>query len=480
MSFTYLDDRSVYEERYDKTTVAICRDREGMVHKLLGERPPLNQHGEAEADSGYYQYSLLYFHFVEEVAGERWQGREDTLRDCMAKDEAKDLLLADATPATIPYCRSCGEDMQVTHKSYLHRERGNRTDARDILFMFDCQSCDKRMASWEDGTGWKPPQAHCESCCQMVEEAHQRRGNTITTTYTREGCGHSHKSTMRLGGDTTTTPEPDPGFKLDRRRFCFDAATGQKFLARKAHMEHIRSLLEKGTGGPDSAQPIDPVADAAAAVTRLKVAQVAELLSTAATKAGYTEFKLGELQVGPELAMPFSCLDNQPERDSYDSRTKLKKIITTALADTNWRLMSDGIHHRLGYLSGRLRGYESDDEVRKLAEKQLTGRRHTRPAAAVAPEPPAQPEPLPTPKRTRQRKQRSIRVRGILHRDLHILIPPRESTRPEPKAQRPRKKKSRCLCCDTQLSHTSSGVRREPLCAVPLCWSLASFDQDVD
>ncbi len=58
MSFTYLDDRSAYEERYDKTTVAICCDREEMVHKFLGERPPLNSRGEAESANGYYQYSL--------------------------------------------------------------------------------------------------------------------------------------------------------------------------------------------------------------------------------------------------------------------------------------------------------------------------------------------------------------------------------------------------------------------------------------
>ncbi|MGO9761518.1 MAG: hypothetical protein ACLP1Q_09715 [Solirubrobacteraceae bacterium] len=447
MSFTYLDDPSVYEERYDKTTVAICRDREEMVHKFLGERPPLNSRGEAEWDNGYYHYSLMYFHLVEEMAGERWQEREETIRNWMAKDEAKDLRLANATPAAIPYCPSCGEDMQITHKSYLHRERG-KTKAKedDILFMFDCQSCNKRLASWQDGTEWKPPQTRCENCGRSVEETDKLRGKTITTTYTCEGCGHNHKSTMRLGGSAETEPEPDPSYKLDRRRFCFDAETGQKFLARKAHIEHLRDTLEKASGGgAGSKQPADPVADAAAAITKLKVAQVADLLSTATAKAGYTEFKLGELQVGPELAIPFSCLDNQPERGDYDSRTRLKKLITTALADTNWRLISEGIHHRLGYLSGRLRGYESDEELRKLAEKQLKGRRRKTPAAqpaqalAPVPKPLAQPEPPPAPKRTRQRKERAIRVRGILHHDLHILIPPRESKGSAP-TRRKRKK----------------------------------------
>jgi predicted RNA-binding Zn-ribbon protein involved in translation (DUF1610 family) len=444
MSFTYLDDRSVYEERYDKSTVAICRDREEMVHKFLGERPPLNSHGEAEADSSYYQYSLIYFQFVEALAGERWQEREETIRNWMAKDETKDSRLASAMPAVIPYCPSCGEDMQITHRSYMHRERGKtRTDEEDILFIFDCKSCNKRLASWQDGTEWKPPQARCESCGQPVEETDRLRGKTITTTYTCKGCGHSHKSTMRLGGSATTKPEPDPGFKLDRRRFCFDAETGQRFLARKAHLEHIRDTLEKASGGSaGNEQPIDPVADAAAAITRLKVAQVADLLAGAAATADYTEFKLGELQVGPELAIPFSCLDNQPDRGDYDSRTKLKKLITTALADTNWRLMSEGIHHRLGYLSGRLRGYESEDELRKLAEKQLKGGRHMTPAAQPAPAPPTQPEPTPAPKRSRRGKERAIRVRGILHQDLHILIPPRENTSPAPQARKRSRKRS--------------------------------------
>jgi hypothetical protein len=94
MSFTYLDDRSVYEERYDKTTVALCRDREAMVEKCLGARPTLNSHGEAETGTGYYQYSIMYFSLVEALAGERWQEREETIRKWMTEDV---LLLADRT-----------------------------------------------------------------------------------------------------------------------------------------------------------------------------------------------------------------------------------------------------------------------------------------------------------------------------------------------------------------------------------------------
>jgi hypothetical protein len=181
-----------------------------------------------------------------------------------------------------------------------------------------------------------------------------------------------------------------------------DAATGQKFLARQAHIEHIRALLAKGKqpAGADDAVT-DSMADA---IEQLKVAQVADLLAKAAAKAGYID----------------------------DSRTHLKKLITTALADTNWRLMSEGVRHRLGYLSGRLRAYESEDELRKLVEKQIKGGGRKKPATQPAPvlEPAPRAEPPPAPKRTGRQKERAIRVVGIFHPDLHMLIPPRDDNDP--------------------------------------------------
>ena len=65
----------------------------------------------------------------------------------------------------------------------------------------------------------------------------------------------------------------------------------------------------------------------------------------------------------------FSCLDSKSVREDYDSRKTLKKTIDKALEETNWRLMSEGIRYRLGYLSGRLRAYESEEDLKKLVMK---------------------------------------------------------------------------------------------------------------
>jgi hypothetical protein len=53
--------------------------------------------------------------------------------------------LAEAQPSTVPYCRSCGEDMEITDRLYHRREIGGKVE-NEILFMFDCAHCNKRLA----------------------------------------------------------------------------------------------------------------------------------------------------------------------------------------------------------------------------------------------------------------------------------------------------------------------------------------------
>ena len=77
----------------------------------------------------------------------------------------------------------------------------------------------------------------------------------------------------------------------------------------------------------------------------------------------------------------FNCLDTKSDRKDYDSIKTLEKLVKKRLIDTNWRMMSDGIHYRLGYLNGRIRAYEREEDLknlvikdRKLKLKRRTGK----------------------------------------------------------------------------------------------------------
>ena len=85
----------------------------------------------------------------------------------------------------------------------------------------------------------------------------------------------------------------------------------------------------------------------------------------------YSKINFSAPQTGRNLTIEFSCIDTQPNRQAYQSTRDLKRAIDKELLTTNWQLMSDGVHYRLGVLSGRLKAIENSDEIKKLAEKLL-------------------------------------------------------------------------------------------------------------
>ncbi len=73
--------------------------------------------------------------------------------------------------------------------------------------------------------------------------------------------------------------------------------------------------------------------------------------------------------MGRDVFVGFSCLESKSDREDYDSRKTLKKLVDSILRDTNWRLASDGISYRLGYLNGRVRAYEGEEALKELVIK---------------------------------------------------------------------------------------------------------------
>lgn len=76
------------------------------------------------------------------------------------------------------------------------------------------------------------------------------------------------------------------------------------------------------------------------------------------------EFEKPDLQ--KDVILGFSLQDAKSGRVEYDSPHELHKLLKEALSPTNWRLMSDGVSYRLGFLQGRLRGMEGEEKLKEL------------------------------------------------------------------------------------------------------------------
>ena len=106
--------------------------------------------------------------------------------------------------------------------------------------------------------------------------------------------------------------------------------------------------------------------DKLAKIKKLTVAELKKLLAAPLKKEEYINLDFSKPEIGKDIIINFTVQDNKTDRGEYDSRIQLQRLIKRTLEDTNWRLMSEGIMYRLGILSGRLKGLESEEDLLKL------------------------------------------------------------------------------------------------------------------
>jgi hypothetical protein len=295
----------------------------------------------------------------------RYKERDATIDQWMANDGAKDDQIAATRLIQEPYCRHCNKQgLRIVDKSLMHRkEKFDIGDPEEVLFTLKCPHCDKLSAFWEDGAAWKPKPTLCPKCNTEVKHTTTSTKKAITFTYTCPSCKHSYKDKIDL---TEKTEKPDPDYEKDRIHYCLlDVEFRDKLIETQRGMDNLVRLGKEIKEKEDNKHIYDAVKD----MKKPKIAELVPLLSPILEKAGYIEFHLDKPEMGRDVYVGFSCLDNKSGRDDYDSRKTLKKLVDSALSDTNWRLMNDGISYRLGYLNGRVKAYEGEDALKDLVIK---------------------------------------------------------------------------------------------------------------
>jgi hypothetical protein len=364
---THLKAREYYEDIHDRHTVEYAR--RGMVHyeKFYKEfEAKLPKDDQIDRPGNALLLNVFYMQTVDNELLDRYEKREQYISEWMQKDEAKDNQIASARLTEEPYCHHCGKHgLRITDKSLMHRgEKYNISDPEEVLFMLRCPHCDKNSAFWEDGTAWKVKPTLCPKCQSEVTHKTTKTKKAITITYTCTSFEHSFKDKMDLSSHEEEKPDPD--FDKDRVHFCLeDKEFRDKLFSIRDGFEGMAKLGKEIKDKEDSKDIYDAVAE----LKKPKIAELVPLLTPALEKAGYIELSLDKPEIGKDVYVGFSCLDNKSDREDYDSRKTLKKLVDKALADTNWRLMSDGISYRLGYLNGRLRAYEREEDLKELVTK---------------------------------------------------------------------------------------------------------------
>lgn len=366
MSFVHLQDQKFYEDIYDGHTVKDGRRR--MVYyedfyeifkKKLPKDDKIDRPGNA------FLLNVFYMQTIGNDLLSRYENRDQSIRQMMEDDKAKDDQIASARLSEEPYCQHCTKQgLRIIDKSLLQRNEHYSPDVPDeVLFMLKCPHCQKNSAFWEDGTAWTPKTTLCPKCSTKMNHKTTKTRATFIFTYTCPSCSHSYKHRVDRSQKEVIN---DPNYDKDKVHFCLlDIEFREKLLSIRRDFEGMAQLGKELKEKEDNKEIYDAIKE----MKKPKIAELSTILAEPLGKVGFIEFSLDKPEIGKDVIIEFSCLDGMNDRNDYDSEKTLKKTIEKSLSDTNWRLMSDGIHYRLGYLSGRLRAYEREEDLKALIKK---------------------------------------------------------------------------------------------------------------
>ena len=358
----YLKDRKHYEDLYDRHTVEEGRREVGKLARAREEFYQKAKVTVGESHATEFWWTRIYWWLVElPTLLPRWENRDTTIQDWMARDRQLDERLGAARPHIEPTCTDCGKQgLKLKLKELLHRGSGS---TQEVLFMFDCLSCKKRSAYWEDGTEWVSPVLPCPRCDSPLVMDVKVRGQVMATTYSCEKC--TYKDTERVRMDEKSSQDVDPDYERDKKSYCLNdkrARTMQEYRIKwNEGMRMLDAEMER--------EARKDVYEAASQIMQLKIPQLMDKLRQAIEKAGFIELSFDKPDLGRDVIIGFGCMDGKSDREDAKSRKALKRTVDITLADSNWRLMSDGVDYRLGYLSGRLRAYEHEEDLVRLVSK---------------------------------------------------------------------------------------------------------------
>lgn len=368
-SYIHLRDREFYEDIYDRHTVEDARRDMVYYDKFFKEvKSNLDEGDTIDRPGNAVILNLFYMQTVGFELIQRYENREHYIDNWMATDQAKDDRIASAKLLEEPLCHHCNKQgLRIIDKSLMRRkDNAKHSDDEEVLFMLHCRHCDKNSAYWEDGSAWRVKPERCPKCRSEVSSKTTKNKKALIFTYTCSSCGHIYKDKIDLHKDVK---KPDPNFDKDRAHFgLLDKEFRDHLFAIKKGFEDMARFGKEHKDKEDNKHIYDAINE----LKKPKIAELSNLLNEALRKASYIEFSLDKPEIGKDVVVGFNCLDDKSDRSDRDSEKTLKKTINSALNDTNWRLMSDGIRYRLGYLSGRIRAYEHEEDLKKLVERNTS------------------------------------------------------------------------------------------------------------
>jgi hypothetical protein len=242
-----------------------------------------------------------------------------------------------------------------------------------VLFFFECPHCHKRRGIFDDGKEYESKPRKCPKCGDELDLKYQKKDNVSTFTEKCQSCDYKivDKTDFKVWDEQQRKRQERQEYLLKtfRKEFCMSQAEGDRYITDQAQtMYFMNQDKERKT------KEADPRYQQAKNLKKLKVVELQKIVQEVTTANGFNQLNFGVPEIDKQVIISFNVQETKLERKEYDACRDLRRGLTKALEDTNWRLMSEGISGKLGILYGKLKGYEGEDDLISIVKSTKSNR----------------------------------------------------------------------------------------------------------
>jgi hypothetical protein len=369
----YLKSDQHYIDRFDLHTVEECLDAVKMFQKIYQKSLTSDELKDLPEEEKLRNVNLMLSRHLFVIKGKRYEKKQETIQKWMEEDKLQqDKQDYTPTPENI-LCPLCNASMYFNVTKHL--DSTYDSPILRMMFLFKCSKCEKQQWVYDDAEIRVSKPDLCPKCKKELDVTGSRKGRVITTLYKCNHCDYSKKDILDLTKsdeehkkwETEQKKKEEEGKKLlekYRAEFCLSDKEG------KEHVETLEAMEVANVVHDEEMQKYDdPVYERVSKLKRTTIVDLEKLLVEPLEKAKYAKLSFEKPEIGQFVIVPFTLQDNDSSRRDRISVSELEKLIKETLEDTNWRLLSNSVMYRLGYLEGRLKGYEREEDMLKLAGK---------------------------------------------------------------------------------------------------------------
>lgn len=348
-----------YADSFDRATVRQCRDYEEMFRRMAREVPTDDPERHGKIDAIQRCRNICIWH----TTGERAEARIAYVRDMESRDERRQRLLDRTVPRTDVACGKCFFRMEFFAKDLF-----TSIDDRDrVLIMYECPNkCLPRRAFYDDGEEFVSKDPSCIKCGKPVTRLTDRTSGHLIVLSTCNACGHVESEDFDAPIGVKEDDVVDENYERDRAEYCLDEKGLDTYREDKRNVEGLRRLVDEWKSRDADTETNERMAS----LRKLRAIELKELATKALEGVGMTSVALSDPVQGGGLRIEISMLDSDPKCTDKESEKAVRNALEQALLDTNWRLVKTSLVSTLGAVTGELRGYVSDEEIRKLIEQE--------------------------------------------------------------------------------------------------------------